>query len=173
MNRLIIFLFAVGSAFAQTPREFVPEIQAYLGLSNEQMAKLNMQNRELSQWVGDRQNRISQVQREIAEETAKSPLDPGALGVRYAEVESIRREIKERTDKQIVANVALLTDPQKAKLKALEEALKLQSTGSQAKAIRLLADECSGGRYIYDPLGMGLGLNAPCIYGMFGFPATP
>ena len=86
-----------------------------------------------------------EVQREIGVETARQPLDPVALGLRYAEVETIRRVIAERSAKLVPDNVAVLTEVQKMKLKALEEAMRLAETaGAQARSLRLSADPCVG-----------------------------
>ncbi|MCL5745913.1 MAG: hypothetical protein M1541_18640, partial [Acidobacteria bacterium] len=45
-------------------------------------------------WSMEKQNRIRQVQSEIADETAKEDLDPGAIGIRYAEIEAICRDLR-------------------------------------------------------------------------------
>ena len=165
MRYLFLCLFVGGSLWGQMGtlpilRPFYGEIRTYLALTDEQVAKMQRQNDDYSRWAALRQRRMSEVQLEIAVETAKSPLDPAALGVRYAEVEAIRREIAERGAALVPANVAVLTEAQKVKLKALEEALKLASTGDQAKSLKLLPDDCSGGLtvgvggpVIYDPLG--------------------
>ena len=174
MRTLLVSLLAIASVWGQGPIPIkytpFPQIRAYLGLSDEQVAKMQQQIDDYYRWADSRQQRMNTVQREITQETAKSPLDPMALGVRYAEVEAIRRELAERSAALIPANVALLTDAQKVKLKALEEALKLQSTGSEAQSLRLLPAECaiSGifgfpvGGVILDPLGSGGVAYRPC-----------
>jgi hypothetical protein len=147
MRTLFLSLFLIASAWGQgvIPIKFTPfqQIRAYLGLTDEQVAKMQQQIDDYYRWADGRQQRMSAVQREIAEETAKNPLDPMALGVRYAEVEAIRRELAERSAALIPANVAFLTDAQKVKLKALEEALKLASTGAEAQTLRLLPPQCA------------------------------
>jgi hypothetical protein len=42
-----------------------------------------------NRWSSEKQNRVSQVQTEIGDETAKSSLDANAIGVRYVEIETI------------------------------------------------------------------------------------
>ena len=111
------------------------------------MVRMSEQIGAFWQWSLQRSQRMYEVQSEIADETARSPLDPGALGVRYAEVEAIRREIVERSKKLVAENVALLTPAQTIKLKALEEALKLVTTGCEARSIGLLADDPAPGNY--------------------------
>ena len=178
MRYLYLCLFVAGSLWGQAgtlpvlrpfPR-FLGEIRTYLALTDEQVEKMQRQIDDYSRWAALRQRRISEVQLEIAVETAKTPLDPAALGVRYAEVEAIRREIAERGAALVPANVALLTDAQKVKLKALEEALKLVSTGDQAKVLKLLPEDCAprlavgvGGGFIFDPVGSSAGAIIPVI----------
>ena len=130
------------------------QIQEYLGLTNVQMGKLLEQIDAFGRWSGERNRRMFQVQFEILEETARSPLDPVALGLRYAEVESIRREIADRSTKLIAENLAVLTDVQRVKLKALEAALQLVSTGSEAQAISLLPG-CQSATFLLGGLPIG------------------
>lgn len=175
MRYLFVCLLVAGSLWGQaiTPpilRPFYGEIRTYLALTDEQVAKMQRQIDDYSRWAAQRQRRISDVQAEIVVETAKSPLDPAALGVRYAEVEAIRREIAERSAALVPANVALLTEAQKVKLKALEEALKLATAGDQAKSLKLLPEDCTprlglgvGGGFIFDPAGSGAGALIPVI----------
>jgi hypothetical protein len=165
MRTLFIAVLLTASAWGQSviPIKFTPfqQVRAYLGLTDEQVAKMQLQINDYYRWSEGRQQRMSAVQQEIAQETAKSPLDPMALGVRYAEVEAIRRELAERSAALIPANVALLTDAQKVKLKALEEALQLASTGTEAQTLRLLPVECGLRGGIFDPVGTGFAIR-PC-----------
>lgn len=168
MRYLFVCVLIGGSLFGQVgtipvSRLAYGEIRTYLALTDEQVAKMQNQINDYARWSAQRQRRMNEVQVEIVAETAKNPLDPAALGVRYAEVEAIRREIAERGAALVPANVAVLTEAQKVKLKALEEALKLFSTGDQAKALKLLPDDCStprlafglGGGFLFDPAGSG------------------
>ena len=137
----LLFLVAAslwGQAIFDPMIRFPEQIRTYLALTQEQVMKIGQQNNAFARWSQERTQRMFQVQFEISEETAKSPLDPGALGVRYAEVEAIRREIAEREQTVLTENVAVLTAAQKVKLEALKEALKLVPTGSAAESVRLL-----------------------------------
>jgi len=167
MRLLLLGLAAFASVWGQStlpPIYRFPEaIRVYLALTDTQILKISEQNFEFARWSSGRSQRMYMVQAEIAQETAREPLDPAALGIRYAEVEAIRREIVERNKQLIVANVAVLTPAQVTKLKALEEAMKLASTGSEAQGMKLLPDGCSTtgnvipasrvlpGPVIYDP----------------------
>lgn len=169
MRILLLCLTAVVSVWGQLPGIYrLPEeLRVYLALTVPQAIKISEQNLDFARWSSARSLRMYEVQAEIAVETAREPLDPAALGVRYAEVEAIRREIAERNTKLIAANVAVLTAAQVVKLKALEEAMKLASTGSQAQSLKLLPDGCqtTAGNVtpvILDPLAGGFG------YSIFG-----
>lgn len=148
MRILLLCVAAVVCVWGQAPvipRIIFPfaGIREYLALTEAQVMKISQQNSEFATWSSARSQRMYEVQFEIGVETAREPLDPAALGVRYAEVEAIRREIAERNTKLIAANAAVLTPAQVVKLKALEEALKLVSTGSEAQGLKLLPDSCS------------------------------
>ncbi|MCZ2078564.1 MAG: hypothetical protein LC130_26660 [Bryobacterales bacterium] len=140
-------LIAATSGWAQ-PNPFYgvvySQLQQYLQLTDSQLTAILEANRQYSEWAFEKQRRIADVQREIAEETAKSPLDPMALGVRYAEVETICREVKDRGTELEKANVNLLTDAQKTKLKTLDDALKLFPAITQAQSARLLGGPAVG-----------------------------
>ena len=151
MRVLLFCLVTIGSVWGQAvPKppifRFPGAIHKYLELTDAQALKISQQNSEFGTWSSVRSQRMYEVQFEIGVETAREPLDPAALGVRYAEVEAIRREIAERNAKLIAANLAVLTPAQVVKLKALEEAMKLAPTGSEAQALKLLPDSCSVAR---------------------------
>jgi hypothetical protein len=146
----VILILTVASAMAQTvpnPWFYQPlgQVQQYLQLTDVQLQGILSNNGEYNQFALTKQNRISQLQTEIASETAKDALDPMALGVRYAEIESICREMKDQAATYQQKNTGVLTDPQKAKLQVLQEALKLAPVISDAQSGNLL------GRSTYAP----------------------
>ena len=55
-----------------------------------------------------------------------------ALGLRYIELEAIRRELQAEQQKTVTAVQKLLTEPQKIKLAALQQSLQLYSTACSA-----------------------------------------
>ncbi len=148
MRNLLLVLIVAASVWAQgpivlRPFPFLVQIREYLVLTEAQFDRIQQQNSDYFRWSLGQSQRMSEVQREISVETARQPLDPVALGLRYAEVETIRRVIAERGAKLIPDNIAVLTDLQKMKLKALEEAMRLAETaGSEARSIRLIPDSC-------------------------------
>lgn len=126
-------------------RSVLPQIREYLMLTEAQMSKIAQQNIEFNRFSQEKTRRMIQVQGEIGEETRREPLDPAALGIRYAELEALRREIADRNQKLIGSNMAVLTDVQKTKLKALEEAMKLVPVAQAAQASKILPDDCARG----------------------------
>ncbi len=158
----IFFLLALG-AFAQPPVIITPpdrfdvyrQMREYLQLTNAQFETILRNNNEFNQWVSGKQRRMAQVQEEIGVETAREVLVAGALGIRYAEVEGIRRHIAERRKELYTLNQAVLTDAQKVKFKVLEDTLKLDPVIAGARAANLLpTEDCFAG--LVDPLLGGL-----------------
>jgi hypothetical protein len=115
------------------------QLRVYLGLTDTQVSQLLQNLDDYSRLVSQRQERMYQVQSEIRDETAKSPLDPAALGVRYAEIETICRNVRDEAAATQTRNLTVLTDAQKVKLKALEDAMKLQPVISEAQNAGLLS----------------------------------
>lgn len=147
----IALLFGVA-AYAQTIfPSFPPQLKEYLGLANEQAGQIAALNNAYYAYAAGKQQRMAQVQREISEETAKDPLDPMALGVRYAEQEAIRRDLADRQGDVRQKAVALLTDPQRARLKSLDDASKLQLIIAQAQSANLIDTPLVSGLTVFDP----------------------
>ncbi len=141
-----LFIFACLSASGQLPQpipgnRFVPftQIRTYLALTDDQVARLIQNLTDYSQLVSQRQQRMFQVQSEIRDETAKSPLDPAALGIRYAEIETICRNVNDEGAAVQTRNLTLLSDAQKVKLKALDDAYKLLPVINEAQTAGLLS----------------------------------
>jgi hypothetical protein len=117
---------------------FPPELKQYLALSDDQVAKISTLNSQLNSFRASKFERQIQVQSEIAEWTAKENLDSLALGLRYAELEAIRRELDDQQKKTVSQIQALLTVDQKAKLATLQQALTLYSTACSGVSQNLL-----------------------------------
>ena len=128
----LILSLGAAAVFAQDPGSFRPfpffpeNLQKYLELNNAQVDTIRRTNLELDVYRVRKQTRMAQVQREIYEWTEKDPIDAMQLGVRYAEVETIRREIREEETKTVAKVRGTLNAAQLAKLKMLEDAVKLQ-----------------------------------------------
>jgi hypothetical protein len=83
-------------------------------------------------------------------------LDPNALGNRYAEIETICREMKNQATAYQKKNTDVLTDPQKAKVKVLEDAVKLAPVISEAQYGNLIGGFTSA-PYAFTSSSMGIG----------------
>lgn len=162
MRLLLIGVLAVGSVFGQgfPLSAFLALIRDYLSLTETQVQQIRRQNADFEEWMSPKYERMaSALPFEIAAETAKEPIDEAALGARYAEMERLRREIAARRAAVIEANLRLLTEAQRTKMKALEEALQLVGTGAQAEAFLLMPNKCrdtaatSTDSVVQDPLG--------------------
>ena len=114
------------------PVIFPPQLRQYLELSDEQVLKILTLNTRLGAFLGNKAQRRIQVQIELGIETAKPTIDPMALGLRYLELEAIRREIEAERARTTEDAQKILTPVQKTKLATLQEALRLASTACDA-----------------------------------------
>ena len=127
---------------------FPAAIRLFLDLSDSQVQTIQQQNDDLGRFASGKFLRASQVQQEIAQETARPGLDPLALGLRYTELEVIRRELQDEFRRTRDRIRQALTEPQRAKLGSLEAILKLLPIYSEAASVNLV--ENPGG---FGPLG--------------------
>lgn len=133
-------VFSASAPAQSNPRPYEPlsQVRDFLQLSDSQVIFILANNSAHSLWSFEKHSRIQQVRTEIAQETAKEALDSIALGVRYAEVELICRDIKSQATAYQAKNTELLTDPQKAKLKVLQDAMKLTPIIAEAQLGNLI-----------------------------------
>ncbi len=150
---ILLLTPAAAQRFGQLTR-------TYLGLSEDQNSQLREIVEPYSQWTEAQRTRVRQVEGEIQDEALKTPLDPMALGLRYAELESIRRESVDRLADVIRQRRALLTPDQIQRLEVLEEARRLGDTVEDANCEHLLQ--------IADPSN-----TCGVIYVSLSTPATP
>ena len=153
-----LLLLASLALAAQTPEN--PGIYEYLHdnlqLTPEQYAKIQSNNAAYGDWVLGKMKRMKTVQDEIAIESKRETIVPGALGARYAEIEVIGRELFARRAALAVENRRVLTEAQLAKFKAFDEVFKLQTLILTVRDVKLLEadDTCfqhgaPGSAYIY------------------------
>jgi hypothetical protein len=117
---------------------FPTALQSYLQLSADQVTAIARLNGAMQQFFGEKLRRMSQVQIELSQEMAKTTLDPMALGVRYVELEAIRREMRAQQEKTYLDVQQVLTAAQKTRLQALVEAMRLQPVACEAQGMNLL-----------------------------------
>jgi hypothetical protein len=147
MKKLLLFVcLGAMTVFAQGPGPgtilpfplFPPELQKYLDLGNTQVDAIRRANLELTTFTARKQFRMALVQAEIREWTPKDPINAIELGLRYAELEVIRREIGDEQKKTVAKARGVLNAAQLAKLKVLEDAVKLQPLINDAACENLM-----------------------------------
>jgi len=135
MRRFVLLsLLMIGSLAAQafTLNRLPPGLVGYLELTDAQQQQIVQANLGFQVFSLQKQRRSAQVQLEIAAETAKPDLDPMALGLRYRELEAIRREMSAEQARAVQTVQGILTTAQRQKLSVLQEALRMQSTACDA-----------------------------------------
>ncbi|MGH9658711.1 MAG: hypothetical protein ACRD96_09215 [Bryobacteraceae bacterium] len=117
---------------------FPAELRQFLELSEAQVGSISALNAEFGRFTILKQLRIAQVQAEIAEETRKESPDAAALGVRYLELEAIRRHLVDEQARVREGVRAVLNDAQRVKLRVLEDARNLAPRIAEAECVNLL-----------------------------------
>jgi hypothetical protein len=141
-----VLLFCLGlTALAQqippvTPpiRLPYPQLARYLDLTGEQQAGLARLQAEWQRYLIEKQRRVAEVERELARETNSKVPDPLSLGLRYAELEAICREARNRDSQNMQSARKLLTAPQALKLQTLEAAYALMPVMAEADQANLI-----------------------------------
>ena len=187
LRLLVLLLSPIGAALlpGQGPGApvimpgFPPELANYLQLTREQVDQIMRLNGEFNRLFAEKSARMLQVQREIVEWTKAQPLDPHQLGIRYAELEAIRRQLHDERIRTTEKTRAVLNEMQKARLRVLEEAMKLQPRIGEAVCVGLLAPPpgvpgvaavLRPGTETGGPLGIGCGLRFPRGEDLFPLP---
>jgi hypothetical protein len=116
-----------------------PALKLFLGLTDAQVKLIGEKNLEFERFRAGKHARRDQVRAEIAAETRQAALDPMALGLRYVELEQIRREIRAAEERLREELRSALTAQQLGKLTALEQAGDLLPVWRQAAALHLVA----------------------------------
>jgi hypothetical protein len=159
MFRVVLFISIASAAWPQIRVPIQPpliQLKEFLQLTDSQYSTLFQNMGEHQQAILERQQRIAAVQREITLETARENPDPTELGTRYAEIEFICRAMNDEAKRLQDRNRALLTDAQKARLKTLEDALKLFPTIAQAQQVLLLDGNTGYASALLGPGGSGI-----------------
>ncbi len=113
-------------------------VKNHLELTDAQFETLQRVNQRFKDLAAAKAARTAQVEAEIQHELAQPVIDAGALGVRYRELELIRREVAAEQERTRSEAVGMLTTAQKPKLAVLQEALVLQYVACSAAELNLL-----------------------------------
>ncbi len=143
-----IYSFLVSGALPYVPpapsgtfcssSTFPVSVRQYLSLTDTQVGNLATASANYNDYYARQQNRMTELQFEIRDETAKDVPDPNALGLRYAELEAIGQDIQTQSTALRTNARKSLTSSQTAALKVLQDANNLQGVISQAAACHLL-----------------------------------
>ena len=137
MRLPLLVLLLLTPAFAQWS-----DLSAeYLGLTQDQSRRIALNQGAHYEWMKPQQARVELVTSEIVEESLRIPLDPLALGLRYAELEAIRREDLERRDRLVRLNRSVLTEAQNSRAIILEGAEGLWFTARDADCRFLIYED--------------------------------
>ncbi|MBM3739057.1 MAG: periplasmic heavy metal sensor [Acidobacteria bacterium] len=124
-------------------------LRLYLDLTDAQARAISDLLSSHQRSVLATETRIRQVETEISQETAREPIDPSALGVRYVEIEHLRREI--------AAAASTVREKAKAELSPAQNARLAIVQASAGLAPVTAAAECEG---LIDPRSLPDGLFA-------------
>lgn len=109
-------------------RPFEPPIseplRQYLELTSAQVTSISSLTGQLVRYQAEKTQRMAQVHVEIAAEMGRNSLDPMALGMRYVELEVIRRELTAEARRVAEETQKLYTPAQRTKIVALQEVLR-------------------------------------------------
>ena len=149
MKLVILTVAAAGIGLAQpfplTPPPALSQLRPFLQLTEGQARQILTNNEEFNRWAGDKQERIFNVQQEINTEYEREQIDAAALGVRYAEIALICREVGRRIPEFQKRNRDVLTDAQRTRLKVIDEAIALMPAINEAQAANLAGTSPNGG----------------------------
>jgi hypothetical protein len=129
---LKVLVGVLGVTFLASAQLLPQNLIQSLELTPEQITSVNDLNNSFRSFSLQKSRRTAQVQSEISEETRKQTLDPMALGLRYQELEAIRRETDTEREKTFATIQNVLNPAQKAKIMALQEALKAYPSACEA-----------------------------------------
>ncbi len=132
----LLLLLCVAGAVAQSTDEdlyTLPEdVAKYLLLDSSQRQQITEINLRYARLERERILRMILLQREIMREMALEAPDALAIGQRYVEMETIRRELTTEWSRTVQAVQALLTTTQRQKLSTLEDVFRLEDTAYSA-----------------------------------------
>ncbi len=149
MIRNLVLTFALAAAaFAQGPRRMAGEpskaLTEYLGLSEDQVNRLNNLNRDAMRQGRPDREQMRERARALREQMNSANPDPAAVGRAMLEMRQSRKTAGDAMTQARQNALSVLTEEQRTKLAALETARKLQPAIGEAMRYRLLAPPSGG-----------------------------
>lgn len=114
-------------------------LKTYLGLSDTQVATLKQVRTDAFEQRRPELKENAQKARDLRAEMAKANPDQAVVGRLMTELKQSREQARSGQSQIQEKSLAVLTDAQKAKLKALEDAAALQQTVREARMSGLIA----------------------------------
>ena len=156
----ILAVTAMATCLAQGPGAPLSprfdELKTYLGLTDSQIQSLQQLQTQQGQAMQAIHQEIQQKQTALRDALKAGSTDAAALGRLLLDIENLRKRIEQgQTSYQDQAR-NVLSETQKTKLKALEEAAKLREEIQEATMLRLLTPPAVGPGVAGGP-GMGPG----------------
>ncbi|MDQ6705807.1 MAG: hypothetical protein M3Z85_07570 [Acidobacteriota bacterium] len=129
-------------------------LQQYLSLSGQQASAIVSLNIEFQRYDVGKQQRVNTVKSELADLYSQPSADPTALGVRYVELEAIRRDIAAHATTLRSQADAVLTPIQLPRLQTLRNDAQLQALLNDARCAFLVA--AAPASQWFNPAGFGV-----------------
>ncbi len=116
----------------------IEALKSYLGLSDTQVASLRQARTDAFDQAKPNMKDAAQKARDLRAEMNKANPDPNTVGRLMTEMKQMREQGRSTQTQVRDKSISVLTEPQKAKLKALEEAAALQDAVREARMSGLL-----------------------------------
>jgi Spy/CpxP family protein refolding chaperone len=148
-----------AAAFAQQPpAPDASALKAYLGLTDSQVTALQAIRTQQRTALADARQQLQQKQQALNSLLSGGSTDAGAVGKLVLDIQALRKQLDTNSAslRAQAANV-LTTADQKTKLKALEDASKLQPVIREAEYLFLLAPPTPAPGSMVGPGGFGFG----------------
>lgn len=177
MRALLSFLLSAPVVWAQAGSgvSFPDALRSTLALTDAQISTMSQQNAAFDQFNLQQGSRTFGVQVELTALLQAAPLDALAVGLHYVEIEVIRREVEDRRLQLRTDHAKVLTDAQRVKLQALDDAQQLLGREGEAECQGLIAAPedrqfLAAGGFASDPIPTAAARATACILGT-DFPA--
>ena len=141
-------------AEAPGPQSFT-DVKAYLNLTDAQIQQIQAARQQSFDSAKTLQSQIQTKDQALRDLLDKGSTDSAAIGKAMLEINALRKQVKAVMDATQVRAVSFLSADQKTKLKALEDAAKLQPAIGQAAGLGLLQPPQGV------PGGPGMGFDGP------------
>lgn len=161
IRNLVLTIALAGAAFAQGPRRMEagpPKALAeYLGLTDDQVTRLTNMNRDAFRQARPEPQQMREKARALRQAMESPNPDPAAVGRAMLEMRQSRKAVRDAMGLARQNALSVLTEEQRTKLVALENARKLQPAIGEAMRLHLLAPPAEGDGPGFGGFGRGFG----------------